>query len=352
MKHQILALCVGSLLAGSLQAQDLASLEKAQQYLKVCQLKDFSADTDSLYAYITKVADSAIDQEGNLVNFTKGQLERFAIGPLMTGLYAHTQDAKYKKASNWLHHYLVMTYPRNKKTVAQNIFTYQEDKPYQYQLDGLSWGAGFLAGWLGAFDARNTNGWSDMSDQFTLLNTQTRNAATGLNYTTWISDTDKDDTEGLMTEGLFKGCLPQFQALSMARMFTALVDAIECIPVEQPDKIVLTNLACQMAEGLMNWQDAESGTWSVSLIDKPEEVDYPATALLLGSYCKALRLKILPDKDYKDFTLQSYDKLKPENRTLLLDAEYNAWKKSMTPAKKPVPRRPAARPASKPAVKK
>lgn len=345
MKRALLFLSLFSTLTVS--AQTLTDIDQANQSLKVCVLKEYAPSTDSLYQSVKTMVDTRLNEDGSVIqDFVKGQLEQMAFGNLLNELYNHTKDERYKKASNWMHHYLVMSYPRNKKTTAQNTFIYDEKKANQMRLDGLYWAVTYFAGWVSTFDARNTQAWSDIADQFMLLNTQTYNSVTGVNYTLWSSDMENDETEGMIQDGVFKGCLPEYSALSMARMFFAVVDVLAVIPKEQPDKATLSLLVKQIAEGLQHWQHPDSKMWVKNLVyadGDTTETDAEATELIASAYLKALRLDLLKDTDYKAFAVSTYEAAKARGCGQLLQAEYTAYTKARTPAKKPVNRTPVRR---------
>lgn len=348
MKHLFVTLML--LCTAGLHAQTLDEIEEAYQALKICALNEYAASTDALYQKAKTLADSRLNEDGSVIqDFQKGSLEQMAIGRLYNELYRHTQEDRYKKATNWIHHYLVMSYPRNKKTTAQNVFIYNEKQANQMRLEGLYWAVSYFAEWVGAFDARNTQAWSDIADQFMLLNTQTYNSVTGVNYVMWTSDVENDETEGLVQDGVFKGCLPQYSALSMARMFSAAVDVLAVIPKEQPDRATLTVLVNQLAEGLMHWKGAESHQWSQNLVySDGEEVtpDAAATELITAAYLKALRLELIKESDYKAFATATYDAAKARGCGALLTAEYDAYQKALAAKKAPVRKAPVRRPAA------
>lgn len=335
--------------ACQVKAQDLNQIEQAYQALKICALNEFGSSTDSLYQSAKSLADSRLNEDGSVIaDFEKGRLEEMAIGRLYNLLYAHTQDARYKKASNWIHHYLVMSYPRNKKTTAQNVFIYNEKQANQMHLDGLYWAVTFFAEWVSTFDIRNTQAWSDIADQFMLLNTQTYNSVTGLNYCLWTSDVDNDETEGLIPDGVFKGCLPEYKAITMARFFAAAVDVLAIIPKEQPDRASLSLLVEQIAEGLMHWNHPESHLWANQIVYTDSNVsdfDVQASDLIISTYLKALRLGMIKDTVYKTFVNTTAQAAENRGCSDLVKSELAAYKKLVAP-KKPVQRAPARRPAT------
>lgn len=336
-----LMMCLG------INAQTLTDIDRANHALKICALNQYAQSTDSLYQSVKTMVDSRLNEDGSVIkDFVKGQLEPMAFGNLLNELYNHTKDERYKKATNWMHHYLVMSYPRNKKTTAQNTFIYNEQQANQMKLDGLYWAVTYFAGWVSTFDARNTQAWGDIADQFMQLNTQTYNSVTGLNYTLWSSDVENDETEGMIKDGVFKGCLPQYSAMSMARMFSAVVDVLAVIPKEQPDKATLSLLIAQVAEGLQNWQQSDSKMWTKQLVysdGESPETDEEATDLIASAYFKALRLDFLKDSDYKTFAIATYEAAKTRGCGQLLKAEYDAYIKARTPVKKPASRTPVRR---------
>lgn len=284
--------------------------------------------TDSAYVWAKAYADLAINEDGTFKDFKKGNIDNIASGKVLFELYRHEAalDAKngthnadrYLKAADWLHTYLVLSYPRIKKGDAKGGFFHKEIYPNQMWLDGLYMGAAFYAEWLANRDPKNYSAWSDVANQFVIINNHTYNPLTGLNYHAWSADPTDENSFWARQEGAFKGCSQEYWGRGMGWFFASLIDVLEVMPKDHEDFVVLQRIAQQVAAGLKNWQDEESGCWYqllqydasfTSKCDAHNYLESSASSMFTYAYLKGIRIGVLPKIAYMQTAVKAYEGL-------------------------------------------
>ncbi len=277
------------------------------------------------YDWCKYYADAALNDDGSFKNFKKGNIDNIASGKVFFELYHRelargTDDgkaaaAKYKAAAGYLYDYLRNDYSRITKEEGKGGFYHKDIYPNQMWLDGLYMGAAFYAEYLHNFAPDDTEGWSDIANQFITIHRHTYDAERQLNYHGWSADPTNKNSFWANQSGDFKGCSSEFWGRGMGWYFAALVDVLEVMPSDHADYAALQGILQQVAAGLKRWQDEESGVWYQLLryddtfvgdCGKKNYLEASASCMFTYSYLKALRLKLLSEADYRAVAEKAY----------------------------------------------
>ena len=136
-------------------------------------------------------------------------------------LYKITGQEKYAKAAGHLRDQL-RTHPRT----SEGGFWHKQIYPSQMWLDGLYMGEPFYAEYAATFG--ETEAFEDIARQFTLMETHSRDAKTGLLYHGW------DESRQQRWADKATGRSPHFWGRAMGWYAMALVDTLEHFPETHP----------------------------------------------------------------------------------------------------------------------
>ncbi len=317
----------------------------------------YPEDAWSLAAYdwCKFYADKALNEDGTFKAFKKGNIDNIASGKVFFELYyrelgrgtkaGKAEAAKYKAAMDFLYNYMRNEYSRIQMGDAKGCFFHKDIYPNQMWLDGLYMGAAFYAEWQAAFAPEDNEAWSDIANQFITVHRHTYDPVKKLNYHAWSADpTDANSFWANQTEP-FLGCSKEFWGRGMGWFFAALVDVLEVMPKTHTDYAKLQTILQQVAEGLKEWQDKDSGVWYqllqyddtfVGTCGKPNYLEASASSMFTYSYLKALRLGLI-DESYRAVAEKAYNGLittfVTENSNGSINLNYSCRSAGLGPSK-------------------
>ncbi len=195
---------------------------------------------------------------------------------------------KYKTAATLVRNKLKYDHTRiaGDSLQGQGGFWHKKRYPNQMWLDGLFMGPAVYARWqakwgeeLGHDD--NYESWSDIARQFKILFEKTYDKEKHLNYHGWSATPDAEDSFWAMKDGPNKGCNQEFWARAMGWYIGGLIDVLELMPKDHPDRGALLEMFQQSAKDLAARQDSATGLWynllqydnSVSADGKGDTID-------------------------------------------------------------------------------
>lgn len=232
------------------------------------------------YDYVAKYADFMINNEGVVHSFDHANqahnIDMINAGKILFTMYKETKNEKYKKAMDILYN-TMMTHPRT----SEGGFWHKQRYPWQMWLDGLYMGDPYLAQYAATFD--NPKLMDDAVNQFMLVKKHMYDPKTGLYYHAW--DEKKEQ----------KWCDPEtglshiFWGRSIGWWFMALVDVLDFVPADHPQRPELIAMVQGLADALPKYQ--KDGLW-YQVVDQAErEGNYPeasVTSMFMYSYAKAV----------------------------------------------------------------
>jgi unsaturated rhamnogalacturonyl hydrolase len=210
----------------------------------------------SYLQFIKSWADAVVDASGN-VTTTITSLDLVQPGLVLMLLYENTQTAKYQVGPKAIRTYL-NTYP----TTADGGFWHMTKGTSasstlgvdQLWLDGTYMSTPFLMKYGTLFnDLANS---SDLvAGQLTVYASHLKDSATGLLYHAY-------DEKGTATwADPVTHHSPEFWGRSMGWFGMALVDDLDTIPADHPQRDALLTLLKDLIAGLAKYQDASTGLW-------------------------------------------------------------------------------------------
>jgi unsaturated rhamnogalacturonyl hydrolase len=210
----------------------------------------------SYLQFIKSWADAVVDASGN-VTTTITSLDLVQPGLVLMLLYENTQTAKYKVGPTAIRQYLT-TYPRTadggfwhmtKGTGASSTLGVD-----QLWLDGTYMSTPFLMKYGNLFSDLAASS-DEVTKQLTVYASHLKDSTTGLLYhaydekgtATWADPVTHHSSE--------------FWGRSMGWFGMALVDDLDTIPADHPQRAAVLTLLKDLVAGLVKYQDASTGLW-------------------------------------------------------------------------------------------
>lgn len=201
-------------------------------------------------------------------------IDDLAAGRIYFGLYDYAvANADSANARRWK---TAATLVRNKlKYEHQRIgdglpgeggFWHKLRYPNQMWLDGLYMGPAVYARWQAKWgeelgDDDNNQSWADIALQFKILFEKTYDEGSRLNFHGWSATPDADDSFWAKKSEPNKGCNAEVWARAMGWYTGALVDVLELMPANYPDRDALVSMFKKSAQSLIDYQDSATGLW-------------------------------------------------------------------------------------------
>ncbi|MDB5193581.1 MAG: glycoside hydrolase family 88 protein [Segetibacter sp.] len=244
---------------------------------------------DPLYFnYIQKSMDFYVDDNGNIKGYrpTEYNIDHVNNGKILLLLYRVTGKEKYWKAATKLRDQL-RSHPRT----SEGGFWHKEVYPSQMWLDGLYMGTPFYAEY--AYLSKEDTAFNDIAKQFILMEKHARDPKTGLLYHGW------DESKQQKWANKETGTSPNFWGRSLGWYAMALVDVLDYMPAQHPQRKELIAILNRLSEALVKVQDPKTGTW-YQVVDKRDfKGNYPeasATSMFVYALAKGTRKGYLPIK--------------------------------------------------------
>jgi len=256
-------------------------------------------DIPEYFDYVHRYADTMVFDNGDIRVYNKKSynLDHVKPGMMLFDVWEKTGEEKYKKAL-----YNIRDQFHNHNRTSEGGFWHKLRYPHQMWLDGLYMGSPFYARFCATFDEPEY--FSDVIKQFQLAAKYTYDPATGLFRHGWDESREQKwaDPETGQSENVWGRAMGWFAM--------ALVDVLDYIPVEEPERDSVIEILNTLAEGVKKYQDPESGLW-YQVIDKGDwEGNYleaTCSAMFIYTLEKASRKGYI-DEEYGILARDTYDK--------------------------------------------
>jgi unsaturated rhamnogalacturonyl hydrolase len=237
------------------------------------------------FKYVQHQMDRLVDKEGNIRTYKLEDynLDNVLCGRILLMLYNVTGQKQYYKAASTLREQL-----RQQPRTSGGSFWHKKKYTGQVWLDGLYMAQPFFAEYAAEFHEDSV--FDDVVKQFTAIETNTRDKATGLLYHGW------DESKQEKWADKQTGRSPHFWARAMGWYGMALVDAMDYLPAgkRKPLEEILTRYVAAIKKA----QDPATGCWW-DILDKPNEKgNYPeasASCMFVYTLAKGIRKGYLPN---------------------------------------------------------
>jgi len=247
-------------------------------------------EEDNYCRYVKEMYDSMISPDGEILTLSEGEynLDQINPGKTLFLLYALYGEEKYRKAIEKLREQL-RSHPRTKS----GGFWHKQIYPWQMWLDGLYMQGPFYAQYAKEFGS--SADFEDVTRQFSLVESKTRDAQTGLLYHAW------DESLKQKWANPVTGCSPHFWGRALGWYCMALADTLDFIPPEHSEKAeTLKTIARRLFTPLLKYQDGDTGLWFQVLDRGSGRGNYTessASSMFIYFLLKMSRLKTASDGD-------------------------------------------------------
>ena len=269
----------------------------------LAMLKIWKETGDDKYLnYVVEWADTLINNEGeiHLYRVETYNIDYINSGKVLFDVYSETGNEKYKLAMDRL-----VNQMKNHPRTHEGVFWHKLIYPHQIWLDGLYMGSPFLAQYAVTFNKPEMI--DDVMNQFIITAKHTYDEATGLYYHAW------DESRNQLWANNETGQSPNFWGRSIGWWFMALVDVLDFIPADHPQRPELINMIQGLADTLPHYQD-ETGLWYQILDQGDREGNYleaSVSSMFMYSIAKAVNKGYI-DTKYRAIAEKAYDGLMNE----------------------------------------
>jgi unsaturated rhamnogalacturonyl hydrolase len=196
---------------------------------------------------------SFITEDGNIRGYKLEDynIDNIAPGKTVIALYELTQEERYRKCADLLRKQLD-THPRT----SEGGFWHKQRYPWQMWLDGLFMGAPFYAEYALRYDSkRAAASYDDVVKQFRLINAHLYDAKTGLYFHGWDEKREQDWANRVT------GTSSNYWGRGLGWYAMACVDVLDFLPKDHLGRKKIIATLQQVCDGVVKWQDQESGLW-------------------------------------------------------------------------------------------
>lgn len=243
---------------------------------------------DSIKNYV----DRYVRQDGTIKGYDPEEynIDRIPSGRVLYLLYDNTGDVRYLKAVEQL-----MTQIRNQPRTRCRNFWHKKIYPYQIWLDGLYMGMPFYMIYEKRFD--QCANYPDIINQFKNVRKLLFDQEKKLYYHAC------DESREVFWADPETGLSANFWTRAMGWYLMALTDCYEILGDDYPDyRTVLQKLLQEAIDGLLTYQDEESGLFYQLTALKDEEGNYlemSGSCMISCALLKGVRLGMLQEEKYR-----------------------------------------------------
>lgn len=230
--------------------------------------------------------DYFVREDGNIrmYNADEYTLDNINNGKTILWLYEQTGEKKYKLACDRL-----LSQLRTQPRTSEGAFWHKKIYPWQIWLDGLFMASPFYAEYVAKFG--QSSEFSDITKQFLVCECHLRDEKTGLLYHAW----DEKHVQPWCSPKT--GLSPHFWGRSMGWYVMGLVDTLEWLPKDDPNRNALIHYLQDAMESLMHYRDPSCGVWYQVLDEGGRKGNYlesSASCMICCAAAKGARTGVLP----------------------------------------------------------
>lgn len=250
--------------------------------------------------YMKSYIDYFVQDDGTINGhkLTDYNIDRVRPGLNMLDLYERTGDEKYKTAIETL-----ALQMENQPRTNSGGFWHKKIYPSQMWLDGLYMASPFLARYAHDFDQPL---WFDeVAFQLKEVYRETLDAKTGLVYHAW------DESREQRWCNPENGQSKHFWSRATGWYLMALVDVLDYLPENHPDRQELVSILNALSEALLNVRDPKTGLWYQVLDQGEREGNYleaSGTAMFIYTFAKGAKKAYL-EKKYLEIAGTAFDSM-------------------------------------------
>lgn len=250
---------------------------------------------EDYFNYVEKLADTLVNEQGEIHRYERDKynLDFINSGKYLFDCYAVTGKEKYRKALD-----LLVDQLREQPRTSDGGFWHKLRYTHQMWLDGLYMCSPVLMEYGATF---NQPAWIEEAvKQIKLCHKHTFDPKTGLYHHAW------DESRSQRWANPETGHSPNFWGRSIGWWFMALVDNLDFLPADHPDRQEIIGYIQGLTDALMKYQ--RNGHW-YQVLDCPErEGNYPeasVTAQCMYAIAKAVNKGYIPRR-YRKVAVEAY----------------------------------------------
>jgi unsaturated rhamnogalacturonyl hydrolase len=247
-------------------------------------------------AYIKSWADAHVDAQGK-IDRQINALDYMLPGNIMLILYHETGEAKYKTAATEIWDRLTTTYPRTK----DGGFWHATTRQHQLWLDGTYMALPFMVHYGEAF-GQQKYAYDEASKQLLIYASHLNNPASGLLFHAY----DESGTQKWADPVTHHSSI--FWARSIGWYGMALIDVLEKMPADHPNRLKLIALVKQLVHAYARYQDPKTGLW-YNVVNKPNQegnwLETSASSMYVYTISKAVERGYV-SKKYEKVACKGY----------------------------------------------
>lgn len=249
------------------------------------------------YDFIKHNVDTFVQPDGSIRTYELDEynLDQINTGKLLFPLYERTGDERYRRAADTLRRQL-----RRHPRTSEGGFWHKQIYPYQLWLDGVYMAGPFLSRYGAAFG--DAVAFDEITHEILLVARHMRDPRTGLFYHGW------DEKREQVWADSVTGLSQNFWGRAMGWYGMALVDVLDDLPQDHPDRAAVVGVLRRFAEAVAAVQDPVTGLWYQILDEPNREGNYheaSATAMFVYTLAKGVRMGYL-DPSYRDAARRGY----------------------------------------------
>lgn len=236
--------------------------------------------------YVKSYTDTIIDDSGIIYGYKLSDynIDKVNPGKMLFQLYNVTKEEKLNKAIGLLYSQM-QSHPRT----TDGGFWHKKVYQHQMWLDGLYMGTPFLAEY--AFRNNIPLVFDDVTHQILTMAKHSYDPKTGLYYHGW------DESRQQRWSNPQTGTSPNFWSRSIGWYMMAMVDALDFIPVNHPERQQVIRILNNLSKALLDYRDPKSGMWfqvTDKLGEKRNYIESTGSAMFVYSMVKGAQKGYLP----------------------------------------------------------
>lgn len=241
--------------------------------------------------YIINYTDTMIATDGTIRGYKREEynIDKVNSGKLLFLLYEQTKEQKFRIALDNLRTQM-KTHPKTNS----GGFWHKKVYPYQMWLDGIYMACPFLAEYALRFNEPEL--FDEVSHQILTIAAHSFDPVTGLYYHGW------DESRQQAWANPLTGTSPNFWSRSIGWYMMAMVDVLEFLPVDHPQRKAIIEIFNGLSESLLKFRDPVSGMW-YQVTDQPGKkgnyIESSGSAMFVYSIVKGSQKGFLPKKYLK-----------------------------------------------------
>ncbi len=250
------------------------------------------------FDFVKTNVDRFVNPDGtiNAYRLDDYNIDNINAGKLLFPLYRITGDDRYRLAAQTLRSQM-RTHPRTQ----DGGFWHKKIYPRQMWLDGIYMATPFLLEYAVTFDEPATL--DDGVHQIVLMERHARDPRTGLLYHGWTESVGEHPWANPDT-----GQSPHFWGRAMGWYMMALVDALEVLPLDHPQRAQVLDILQTSLAALAAVRDPASGVW-YQVLDQGQRagnyLEASVSCMVVYAMGKAVRCGYI-DPGYADTARQAY----------------------------------------------